>query len=494
MTIPASNVVTINPGVIGAGGNPLSLNGVIMSQSGYLPSAGAQPFASADAVSDYFGPASDEYALALTYFSGYDNSALKPGTLYFAPYAAADRAAFNQSGSLADMSLADLQGLGTGTLIVTVDGGVETSGNIELGAIASFSAAATAIAAGFAGAPLACTWDAVNSTFRLTSVTTGAASTIGYATGTLSTGLKFTAATGAILSQGVDASTPATAMNSVKAATLNWAAFMTIWEPDTATKELFADWVQTQNQRFMYVAWDTDAQAIVNGSLVSFGAIVKALDTNGVVAVYNTVELAAFLLGLAASIDFAQTNGRVTTAFKGQSGFTPTVTDEQIAANLIENGYSFYGQYATSTEQFNFFFNGQIAGEWLWIDSYINQIQLNAALQQANMELLTSVTSIPYTQAGYNMVRASMNVPIAVALNFGSIRPGVTLSASQISQVTAAAGIVQAAQSIQQQGYYLQILDPGATARAQRGSPIINLWYTDGGAIQQITVASTAII
>ena len=493
MTIPASSIVQINPGVIGAGGNPLSLNGVILSQSGYLPSSGVATFTSAEQVSDYFGPASTEYAMASVYFSGYDSSTLKPGTLYFAPYAAAARAAFVQSGSLASMTLTQLQALGSGTLIVTVDGVAHTSGTIALVAIASFSAAATAIAAAFSGTPLACTWDAVNSTFRMTSVTTGASSTITYATGTLSAGLKFTSSTASILSQGVVASTPATAMAAVKAVTLNWATFTSVFEPDLATKELFADWVQTQNQRFLYVAWDTDAQAIVADSAVCFGAVAKAQEYNGVAVVYNTAALAAFVLGMIASINFAQTNGRITTAFKGQSGFVPTVTSETTADILIANGYSFYGSYATSTEQFNFFFNGQVAGEWLWIDSYINQVQLNAALQQALMALLTGVTSIPYTQAGYTLIRAAMADPITASLNFGTIRQGVTLSAPQAAQVNAAAGISVSAE-VQQNGYYLQILDPGAEVRAERGTPVINLWYTDGGAVQQITVASTAII
>jgi hypothetical protein len=40
----------------------------------------------------------------------------------------------------------------------------------------------------------------------------------------------------------------------------------------------------------------------------------------------------------------------------------------------------------------------------------------------------------------------------------------------------------------------LQILDPGATVRAERGSPVINFWYTDGGSIQFITMSSLDIL
>lgn len=494
MTIPASDIVVVNPGVVGSGGNPLALNGVILSKSTLLPTSKVQSFASAAAVSAFFGPSSAEYAIAQTYFLGFDNSTIKPGTLYFAPFVDTDRAAWLQSGSLAGMSLTELKALPAGTLIVTVDGVAKTSASINLSGAASFSAAATLIAAGFTGpsAPT-CAWNAVNSTFTLTSPTTGASSTMTVATGTLAAGLSFTSATGAILSQGDAADTPTTAMDNVKAATQNWVDFMTMWEPVTADKELFAEWSNAQNQRYMYVAWDTDAQAIVNGSTTCFGAIAKSLAYDGVMVVYNTKELAAFVLGSVASIDFTRTNGRITAAFKSQSGFVPTVTDQQIAANLLANGYNFYGSYATANDQFNFLYNGNIAGKWKWLDTFVDQVYLNAQFQLALLSLLTSVKSIPYNEQGYSLIRAAMIDPIAAGITFGSIRTGITLSASQTAQINQAAGR-DVSTIIEQQGYYLQILDPGAQVRGNRGTPVINFWYTDGGAVQKINVASIDVM
>lgn len=491
MTIPASDIVQVNPGVVDSGGNPLALNGLILSQSAYIPAASVQSFASADAVSAFFGPASAEYSLAQIYFLGFDNSTVKPGTLLFAPYAAADRAAWLQSGSLAGMTLTQLQAL-TGVLTITVDGTVKTSSSINLATATSFSNAATTIAAAFTSGP-AVAWDAVKSVFIFTSPTTGAASTMTEATGTLSTGLKLTSATGMILSQGMDSSTPGTAMDAVKAKTQNWVDFMTVWEPDTDDKTAFAVWTNAQNQRYVYVAWDTDAQAIVNGSTTSFGYLAKTAEYDAVMAVYNTKELAAFVLGTVASIDFAQTNGRITAAFKSQSGFTATVTDQQIAANLLANGYSYYGAYATANDGFTFPYNGQITGKWKWLDTFVNQVYMNSQLQLALMTLLVNIKSIPYTESGYSLIRAAMLDPISSALNFGGIRAGVTLSASQKAQVNQAAGR-DVAGIIEQQGYYLQILDPGAQVRGNRGTPVINFWYTDGGAVQKITLASIDIL
>lgn len=492
MTIPASDIVVVNPGVVGSGGNPLALNGVILSKNVLLPTAAVRSFASADAVKAFFGAASAEYAIAQVYFLGFDNSTIKPGTLYFAPYLDADRAAWLQSGNLSALSLTDLQAL-TGVLTVTIDGVAKTSSTINLSAASSFSNAASLIDSGFTAGDVAVTWNPVNSTFLFTSPTTGEASTMSFATGTLSAGLMLTSATGAILSQGADTDTPATAMDAVKAATQNWVDFMTMWEPLIADKEAFAVWTNAQNQRFMYVCWDTDAQAIVNGSTTCFGAVAKSLQYDGVVPVYNTKELAAFMLGTVASIDFSRLNGRITSAFKSQSGFVPTVTDQQIAANLLENGYSFYGAYATANDQFNFLYNGQMSGKWSWVDTFVDQVYLNAQFQLALLSLLTTVKSIPYNESGYSLIRAAMIDPISQALNFGSIRAGITMSAQQKAVVNQAAGM-DVSTIIEQQGYFLQILDPGAQVRGNRGTPVINFWYTDGGAVQKITVASIDIM
>ena len=492
MTIPASDIVVVNPGVVGSGGNPLALNGVILSTNTLLPTAAVRSFASPDAVKAFFGAASAEYAIAQVYFLGFDNSTIKPGTLYFSPYVNTARAAWLQSGNLSAMSLTDLQAL-SGVLTVTINGVAKTSSSINLATATSLSDAASMIDAGFTAGDVAVTWNPVNSTFLFTSPTTGDASTMSFATGTLSAGLMLTSATGAILSQGADADTPATAMDAVKAATQNWVDFMTMWEPVIEDKEAFAVWTNAQNQRFMYVCWDTDAQAIVNGSTTCFGVIAKSLQYDGVVPVYNTKELAAFMLGTVASIDFSRLNGRITSAFKSQSGFVPTVTDQQIAANLLENGYSFYGAYATANDQFNFLYNGQMSGKWSWVDTFVDQVYLNAQFQLALLSLLTTVKSIPYNESGYSLIRAAMIDPISQALNFGSIRTGITMSAQQKAVVNQAAGM-DVSTIIEQQGYFLQILDPGAQVRGNRGTPVINFWYTDGGAVQKITVASIDIM
>jgi len=493
MSIPASNIVQVNPGVVGTGGNPLSLNGLIVTESTTLQNNSVMGFTSRTAIKDYFGAASPEYAISDKYFLGYLNSTVKPEKLWFAKRSPLASFAYLRSASLAGMTLAQLQDLGVITLVITVDGD-EFTFEADMSDATSFSNAAALLLAGTKQpSPPAISWESSLSAFLIASNTTGPTSTITYGTGTAATDLKFTQALGAQIQQGSAAQTLTEVMDGVILQTQNWASFTTMEEPDTDGKIELAEWSNAQNQRYLYVAWDTDAQAIVQGSQTNFGYLANATEYNGVMPVYNTLDLAVFILGGVASINFNQPEGRRNAAFMRQSGFTATVTDKTTGDVLLENGYSFYGEYATANDLFNFLYDGHVSGQWKWMDSYVNQIQLNSQFQLALMDLLTSVGSIPYNEDGYSQIRAAMADPIQSALSFGTIRTGVALSESQKSQVNQAAGR-DISRMLEQQGYYLQVLDPGAQVRGLRGSPIVNFWYMDGGSVQKISLSSIAVL
>jgi hypothetical protein len=562
-------LVNVIPGVLGAGGNTLSLNAVFLTQDTSIPLGTVKAFATLADVQDWFGPNSTEAALAAVYFSGWTGATSLPGVLYFAQYNDADVPAYLRGGSLSGMTLAQLQAL-SGNLIVAVDGETVTSAAINLAGATSFSNAAALIEAGLqtaggifngtgtiddgagsagtvlnisavaagtlhvgdvisggsitagttvlaqvSGTPggvgvytvdisqdynpggavqvtsdVDVSYDALRSAFVITSGVDGDASTMGFATGTLSASLKLTSATGAVLSQGADTTTPAATMADIVAITQNWATFMTTWEPDLAGKLDFAAWVQTANQRYAYIAWDSDEAPLSGDAPDSFGAQVKAAEDDGVFVIWDTDgQKAAFVCGITASIDFAATNGRTTFAYKTLAGLTPDITSASVAGNLLANGYNFYGAYATANQQFNTLQNGAIAGAWNWFDPYINQIWLNAALQLAFMDFLTTINSVPYNADGYAMLRNVAQGPINAALNFGAIRVGVPLTPTQRAQVNSAAGL-DIATTLQNVGWYLLIQPADGPTRAARESPPMTLWYMDGGAIQKIELAS----
>lgn len=492
-TIPVSQIVTVNPAVVGAGGNPLSLNTVMLDQSLTVPVSSLLSFSSADEVGDYFGLNSTQAALAINYFNGYDNSTSKPGTLFFGGYAAADRAAWLRGQSLAGTTLEQIKAV-SGSLSITIDGVVKTAASVNLSAATSFTNAAALLttALGLSGGA-AVTWDATSSRFVVTSGTAGAASTITQATGTAAAALGLSAG---ILSQGVAADTAATVMDRVTEQSQNWAAFMTTWEPDLDDKTAFAVWTNGQNNRYAYIAWDTDAGYATPNNAAVFGAIVDTLDYEGTCVVYGSVNVAAFVCGFIGSVDFQAVNGRATPAFKSQSGLATSVDTLSLANAVLSNNASYYGLYQAPGQGnvYSILYDGRMNGsKFRWLDTYINQVYLNAQLQLSIFEGLQQVNAAPYNSRGETFIRAWCADPIAEALNNGTIQVGVPLSQSQKAAITAAAGL-DISNQLETQGYYLQILPATAQVRQQRQSPPVKLWYMDGGSIQNISLASIAVL
>lgn len=555
-SIPASQLVSTQPGVVSAGGSPLSLNSVFLTNATAAPIGSVVEFVTQAAVAAYFGPNSDEALLAAVYFNGFTGSTIKPGKLMFYQYASSAVAAYLRglsngltlaqvnaiipgvvtasiattvltvtavtSGTVVDGMLLTGTGVSAGTRVVaqltgtaggigtytvsisqttssttitgaydmsvTINGVAKSFATVNLSAAASLSAAATALGTALSlSGGQTCTYSSQFGAFIVTSGTTGAASTITLATGLAATTLGL--GTGATLSQGSAVATEAGAMAEIANLTQNWATFMTVWEPNLASKLLFAAWVTAQSQRYAYVAWDSDVANTTGTNAAGFGALVNAGSYDGVVPIYLSADKAAFFCGTTASINFAVTNGRITYAFKGQSGLTADVTDATVAANLIANGYNFYGAYATANQQFTMFQPGQISGVWLWADSYINQIYFNSQLQLAGMTMLATINSLPYNNDGYTTLRDTYGTPIQDAINFGTIRLGVPLSDAQAAAVNAAAGVT-IDQVITNTGFYLQINPATAQQRAARESPPSSLWYADGQSIQKLNLAS----
>lgn len=508
MTIPASTIVQVNPGVLNPGGNSLVLNGLFLTENALMPTAQTLSFSSVAAVAAYFGPNSVEAAIAAIYFAGYDNSTLKPTTILFFAYNNAARSAFLLGGSLAGLTLTEIQALPPAEITITSSGVAKTSASIDLSGATSLTNAATLITAGFTTPGFVVAWDATFSRFTVTETATGSGSTLSYAvdvsSGTLAESLKLSSATAAILSQGAAVDMPASAMGGLVLISQNWVSFTTLFEPDLATKEAFVVWASAQNNRYAYVAWDTDTQAssAPGSGNTSFGHVALTNEYNGVICLggdpaiqtaTTLMNFAAFVLGYVASLNFQQTNGRATLAFRTSGLLVPTCANQQKAANLLANGYSFYGSYATANAGFIFAYNGQMPGEFLWLDTFADQVWLNNGFQAALLQLVVAVGAVSYDPAGYSLVRAALADPINAGINFGAIRAGVALSQAQKAEVNAQAQ-VDAATQIQNLGYYLQILDPGATARIARQTPIINFWYADGGAIQQFTMASIDVL
>ena len=494
MSVNADKLVQIVPKILSGGTTGLTFSGLVLSQNPLIPAGRVMQFASAQAVGTFFGLTSDEYNFAVPYFAGPVNATQLPQALYFASYNAEPVAAWLR-GAAYTGTLETLQAINDGSMNITIDGEEKQLTDLNFEGQSSFSAIAQVIQTALSSAATV-TYSSQTQAFQITSATTGATSSVSFASagsaGTdVSTLLGLTQQAGATQSQGMDAQTLAACMVNVLLYARDWVTFTTLWEPELADMLALAQWQATYDTRFCYVPWDTNITATQMGG-ECLGTQLADLEIPGVCPQYNTASLAASVMGFAASLNFNTTNGRATAAYKQFEGQATTVDNDETYDQLLENGYNVYADFATASANYKFYQPGQVSGVWDWLDTYLNAIAIKDGLQLNILDLLAGVNSLPYNETGYSAIRTACLDTINKFIKFGAIVPGVTLSQTQIVQIKQEVG-QDISKTLQNQGWYMQITDPGSTVRASRGTPDCKFFYVDGGSIQKIVMSSTAV-
>lgn len=498
MAIPASHIVEVLPRVITGGSADLELNGLLLTDNAIISASTlVLSFPSARAVGAYFGTDSVEYAAADVYFTSYNNKFLAPKAFFIARRIAEDAPAWLRGAKFTG-TLAQLKTVTDGGFTISIDNTAHSVTGIDLSSATSFSDVAVLIRAAIPVGSDTVTYSSLTGAFTITSGTAGANSEVSYASaptsGTdLSALLGLRESDGAVVSVGMDALNVNDQMTAILGKTQNWVSFSTAWEADPEEALTWAAWA-SNNYGWLYIGYSTAAVMTSPDSSADMASVVKNAGYDHTAIIYGSLEYASFIMGVVASIAWQRINGTITAAFKRQSGLAPWVVDETTAVTLEAKKCNYFGNFATRNAEFIFLYPGCLsASDYGFIDPYVNSIWLNNRLQVALMDGLTSVGRVPYNVRGYTMIKAWMLDPVNEARINAAIEAGVVLSERQRSEVMNEAGL-DISSELWTQGYYIQVLDPGASVRAQRGSPIVSLWYTYGGAVQRIEVASTAIL
>ncbi|WP_047680933.1 MULTISPECIES: DUF3383 domain-containing protein [Xenorhabdus] len=479
-TIPASDIVSVLPGVVGTGGNPLALNAIFITKSTPSAMLDAKAFGSAEQVSEIFGTKSKEYEAAQVYFSGFVGSTTRPETLYIASMVTTNQAA-KLVGS--KVPVRDFNHIPQG-LELDIDGKRQVV-TITPADIKSYSALAEAVSVSLTKAGI-CKYDVTSRTFAIEGAKKGTGGTISFGSGDLAEYMGLTEEAGAQKNEGINADTIDELMPRITKSVTNFVSIMAIGD-DFSTDEKIAisKWVTLQNDRYVHVLYSI-------GDLVALETISSAIlesDIGGTCLMYGDHTHGAFACTYAASLNFNELNGRATFAFRRQEGLKPTVTDKALADELLRLRFNFYGAYGTANDRFIFVNQGSISGKFKWLDSYVNQVFLNSQLQLALMTMLTSFKSIPYNETGKAIHRAALKDPIDQMLRFGGIQRGVVLSEQQKKQINVEAGFDAAAQ-IQAEGWCVSIDNTPAQTRGLRKSMPLKFWYADGGSVQKVELPS----
>ena len=489
MAIPARQIVDVTPRVINAGVPDLAMSGLLLTKNA-LCIYPDMSFSSATAVGAYFGYDSDEYKAALKYFMGYDNAFKRPDTLKFARRIDVDVAGELIGGSAAKLS--DLKAITAGSFSIDVDGTTVNVTGLDLSSVTTQSDVATALQAKITGTTV--TYNSNLNAFIVVSATTGENSSVSVATGTSADALGLSSATGAVAQAGMAAMSEDANMTAIARADGNWVSFTTLYSADDDEVIALAEWTNNQKVEYAYFPY-TDSQGnTVPSNQNNLPNVLKNADYEGTVLLFGIVDHAVAAMSIWASVDWNRYNGLPTMAFRSQNGLAASVTDETIAENLLSMNVNYYGRYASRVEDFTFFYNGKlVGGDFGFIDAYIGNIWLRNALQNAILNGLQQVARTPYTDAGYNQIRAWCLDPINRGLNNGVIQAGLNLSEAQKAQLYNEIG-QDVSEQIYTDGYFLLVEDPGAQARVERETPVCGLWYTYGGAVQKIELPATVIL
>ena len=489
MAIPARQIVDVTPRVINAGVPDLAMSGLLLTKNA-LCIYPDMSFSSATAVGAYFGYDSDEYKAALKYFMGYDNAFKRPDTLKFARRIDVDVAGELIGGSAAKLS--DLKAITAGSFSIDVDGTTVNVTGLDLSSVTTQSDVATALQAKITGTTV--TYNSNLNAFIVVSATTGENSSVSVATGTSADALGLSSATGAVAQAGMAAMSEDANMTAIARADGNWVSFTTLYSADDDEVIALAEWTNNQKVEYAYFPY-TDSQGnTVPSNQNNLPNVLKNADYEGTVLLFGIVDHAVAAMSIWASVDWNRYNGLPTMAFRSQNGLAASVTDETVAENLLSMNVNYYGRYASRVEDFTFFYNGKLTGgDFGFIDAYIGNIWLRNALQNAILNGLQQVARTPYTDAGYNQIRAWCLDPINRGLNNGVIQAGLNLSEAQKAQLYNEIG-QDVSEQIYTDGYFLLVEDPGAQARVERETPVCGLWYTYGGAVQKIELPATVIL
>ena len=510
--VSSSNFVQITPQVSVAVGSGFSLVGLVLTKNADFPLVPLS-FNSTSAVSAYAGSTSNEFKFATKYFAANDNKTRIPSNLLICGYNLAAQAGWLRGGSLG-VKLADLKTITDGVLTLSFGGSDVTLSSLDFSAQTSLSGVATVLqtalrAAGQTGnfTSATVTYSSQANGFIIKSGASDSTGEVGYAKTAASSGtdlsgiLMLKESAGALISPVQSYATTLTAfMNSILNQTQSWFSFTKIWElsdsDDNKAEDLaFAEWNAQQGVRYAYFEHDKAAADVNINSTSDFASQLDSQGIAGTAPNYGTTDHCAFAMGTVAATNYNITGGRITVAFKTQSGLEVTCNNDTEYAALTSKGYNCYVRDGSAANVFFGYQRGVISGPYGFIDAYANHVWLNDQMQVALRALLGSANALPYNNFGYGQLLNAIKPCVDAGLNAGVINTGISLSEVQIAAIASETGLElqDVENTLFQQGWLFQAKDPSAAVRAQRGTPDCRFYYCDGGAIQKIELISTAI-
>lgn len=450
MAIPQTKYVNIISAVGGTSQvSQRDLMGRVFTDNSLVPAGAVIELTGLDAVANWFGTGSSEYAFAEKYFGYVSKSGNIPQKISFALHSVEAMPA-RLYGKSKSTTLAYLQTLTNENLTLNVGGTDYAITNINLSTITSFADVGTvirnAMPSTLSDLIESFSYDATLARFVIETVATGSTATMGYATGSLASTLGISSGSnGAILSDGSDATTGLNALRESAELTNNFFSF-TFLTSVSGEEESIAAWVKAQNVRYMWSLGVTTANATTMASALS------EYDGVGLTLSADCVFLP---MAIAAAINYDLPNASVDFMYQQAAGIVPSVSsqEDQEAYDAIRVNY--YGTTQQAGNLVSFYQDGKLQGSIASMGVYVNEAWLKDALFTSILNLRLSLDSLPANETGLAYVKTAIQEVIEKAQNNGVISAGKTLDSTQKAYVGQITGDKNAWQSLQSIGYWL---------------------------------------
>ena len=510
-TLPISDLVSVSVNVAGPGistqnfGTPLVLG---LTVNRLPPSDRVRYYNSLPAVAADYQATDQEYLAAAVWFAktdvpvpplaiAYRWTTAQAGALYGAVLTAAQQAALIVGVTSWTNTGFDVALDGTNKQIFAAD--LHAQNTMQLIA----SALQTKLAAALSGTT--CTWTGAR--FVITSPTTGALSSVGFAVaptgGTtptdISAALGFTVASGAYASVGAVAEADTTAsLTTINGLSSQWYAVHLTSDHADGERTKSANWCVANNRMFLHT--ETSAAALTSGDSTSIAYLRFVAEVNNAPIQQNVgATLAVYsansnytALGLWANqgvVQWGNADSTITLNLKPIAGVLPdnlTLTQKQTLLAKNCNAFVMYGSPASSVNVSvsGVCSSGRFADEIVGLAWFQNQLQTDLF----NFEV--SRAKIPQTNAGVSALEAVVVATCEKAVRNGLFAAGIWTG----PQITSTAGDVLTYGDVLKTGYKILIdtvESQAATDRAVRKAPPIKVATKGANAMQNIVVTTT---
>lgn len=279
------------------------------------------------------------------------------------------------------------------------------------------------------------------------------------------------------------------AAQACRAASAQWYSFM-VTDANDSDHEAIALWVQSVQPQSTYF-YTTQTADVVNGVTPNVMQNLSAGNYNRVIGTYattqgnlypNQIYFASALMGAAMGANSGLANSYYT--LKGSEVTTgmPGVYPEPLTSTQIANIAKYNGNcYVSYAGVYSIFQQGTVANGQFF-DEILNLDILASGIQYGVIDLLTSVPSVPMTDAGQAQLINAVEQACAQAASVGFIAPGVWNGAAVLNLKKGQA--LQAGYSVQSPPYSTQ----SAADRAARKAMPIYVCLTEAGAVHSVVV------